>query len=105
MSSNQANPAPVDVGRRTLPLHNEETAVHYTSLKSVAKRGDLVVVTENNLCWGFDRRELISYSYKHPEVFRPDGKVLNLHTNAVLSEEASRSLVHQVFGKFRDGIN
>jgi hypothetical protein len=91
----------VDTGRRTLPIHNEETVVFYTRLESVQKRGDLVVVTDHNICYGLDRRELLT----SPHLFRSDGLVINPHTTAPCSEEASRSLVHQVFGKFRDSIN
>jgi hypothetical protein len=92
----------VDTGRRTLPIHNEETIVIFTRLESVKKRGDLIVVTEHNICYGLDRRELLT----SPHLFMPDGLVVNPRTTAPLSEEASRSeLVHQVFGKFKDGIN
>jgi hypothetical protein len=91
----------VDTGRRTLPIHNEETTVNLTRLESVKKRGDLIVVTDRNNCHGLDRRELLT----SPHLFKPDGFVVNPHTTAPFSEEASRWLVHQVFGKFRDGIN
>jgi hypothetical protein len=91
----------VDNGRKTLPIHNEETIYFYTRLESVRKRGDLVVVTDHNICYGLDRRELLI----NPQLFRPDGLVTNPHTIIPFSEEASRSLVHQVFKEFRGGIN
>jgi hypothetical protein len=90
-----------DTGQRIMPIHNEETIVNLTRLESVKKRGDLIVVTDHNICYGLDRRELLT----SPHLFRPDGLVVNPHTTVPFSEEASRSLVHQVFGKFRDGIN
>jgi hypothetical protein len=85
----------VDTGRRTLPIHNEETIYFYTRLESVQKRGDLVVVTDHNICYGLDQRELLT----NLQLFRPDGLVTNSHTTVPFSEEASRSLVHQVFKK------
>jgi hypothetical protein len=91
----------VDTGRRTLFIHNEETIYFYTRLESVQKRGDLVVVTDHNIRYGLDRRELLTNS----QLFRPDGLVTNPHTTVPFSEKTSRSLVHQVFGKFRNGIN
>jgi CMP-2-keto-3-deoxyoctulosonic acid synthetase len=90
-----------DTGRKTLPIHHEETILYFTRLESVKKRGYLVVVTEHNVCYGLDRRELIT----SPHLFRPNGLVINLHTTVPFSEKASRSLVHQVSEKFRDGIN
>jgi hypothetical protein len=91
----------VDTGQRTLPIHNEETIYFYTRLESVQKQGDLVVVTDQNICYGLDRRELLTNS----QLFRSDGLVTNPHTTVPFSEKANCSLVHQVFGKFRDGIN
>jgi hypothetical protein len=91
----------VDTGRRILPIHNKETIHFFTRLESVQKRGDLVVVTDHNICYGLDRRELLTC----PHLFRPDGLVTNPHTTVPFSEEASRSLKHQVFGKFRDGVD
>jgi hypothetical protein len=88
----------VDTGQRTLPIHNEETIVNFTRLESVKKRGDLIVVTDHNICYGLDGRELLT----SPQLFTPDGLVTNPHTTASFSEEASRSLVHQVFGNLKD---
>jgi hypothetical protein len=80
----------VDTGRRTLPIHNKENIYFYTRLESVQKRGDLVVVTDHNIYYGLDQRELLT----NPQLFRPDGLVTNPHTTTPFSEEASRSLVH-----------
>jgi hypothetical protein len=91
----------VDTGQRSLPIHNEETIYFHTRLESVQKRGDVVVVTDHNICYGLDQRELLT----NLQLFRPDGLVTNPHTTVPFSEEAICSLVHQVFEKFRDRIN